>query len=123
MKQYKIFKHPSGSSEAVKHGWSWPSFFFSFIWALVKRMWGLGFGVLVGFIVFGFIVGLAGGGKGGDALINVVAIIVNIIFGVNGNRWREKNLVSRGFEQGATVTAANSDGAVAQYLKGANAER
>ena len=46
MKQYKVFKHPAGSIEAVKQGWSWPAFFFSFIWAMVKKMWGLGIGVL-----------------------------------------------------------------------------
>ena len=90
---------------------------------MVKKMWGLGVGVLIGFFVLGFINGAAGGGSSGDALINVVAIIANIIFGINGNSWREKNLASRGFEQVDTVTAANPEGAVALYLKGANAER
>lgn len=123
MKQYKVYKHPSVATEAVKQGWSWPGFFFSFIWAMVKKMWGLGVGVLIGFFVLGFINGAAGGGSSGDALINVVAIIANIIFGINGNSWREKNLASRGFEQVDTVTAANPEGAVALYLKGANAER
>lgn len=123
MKQYKVFKHPSGTSETVKQGWSWPAFFFNFIWAMVKKMWGLGVGVLVGFLVFGFILGLAGAGKGGDALINVVAVIVNIIFGVNGNKWRENNLISRGFEQVGAVTAANPEGAMALYLKAPSAER
>ena len=119
MKQYKVFKHPSGTSEAVKQGWSWPAFFFSFIWAMVKKIWGLGVGVLIGTLVFGFIVGAAGGGEGGDALINIVAIIVNVIFGMNGNSWREKNLISRGYEQVDTVTAANPEGAIALHLKAA----
>jgi hypothetical protein len=123
MKQYKVFKHPSGTSEAVKQGWSWPAFFFGFIWALVKRMWGLGVGVLIGGLVFGFIVGAFGGGKDGDALINIVAFIVNVIFGVNGNSWREKNLVSRGFEEVGTLTAANPESAVALDLKGPHAQR
>ena len=123
MKQYKVYKHPSGSTEAVKQGWSWPGFFFDFIWAMVKKMWGLGVGVLIGFFVLGFIIGAAGGGSGGDALINVAAIIAKIIFGVNGNSWREKNLVSRGFELVDTVTAANPEGAIALHLKGASAER
>ena len=59
MKQYKIFKHPSGNSEAVKQGWSWPAFFFSFIWAMVKKQWALGVSVFIGILVFGFIVGAA----------------------------------------------------------------
>ena len=114
MKQYKIFKHPSGSSEAVKQGWSWPAFFFSFIWAMVKKQWALGVGVFIGAIVFGFIVGIAGGS---DAIINIFSIILNIVFGINGNSWREKNLISRGYELVDTVTAANKDGAIALYLK------
>lgn len=123
MKQYKIFKHPSGTSEAVKQGWSWPAFFFSFIWAMVKKQWALGVSVLIGLLVFGFIVGAAGGDEGGGALINIVSIIINIIFGINGNSWRERNLISRGYEQVDTVTAANPEGAIALYLKTANAER
>lgn len=122
MKQYKVFKHPAGSHEAVKQGWSWPAFFFSFIWAMVKKMWGLGVGVLIGTFVLGFFVGAAGMGEGGDALINILAIILNVIFGLKGNAWREKNLASRGFELADTVTAANPEGAIALYLKGANAE-
>lgn len=121
MKQFKVFKHPAGSHEAVKQGWSWPAFFFSFIWAMVKKMWGLGVGVLIGTFVLGFFVGAAGMGDGGDVLINIFAIIVNVIFGLKGNSWREKNLASRGFERVDTVTAANPEGAIALYLKGANA--
>lgn len=120
MKQYKIFKHPSGSSEAVKQGWSWPAFFFSSIWAMVKKQWTLGVGTLVGLMLFGFIVGTSGSS---DALINIVSLIMNIIFGINGNSWRGKNLISRGYEQVDTVTASNSEGAVALYLKAASAER
>lgn len=118
MKQYNVFRHPSGTTEAVKQGWSWPGFFFNIIWAMVKKMWGLGAGVLIGFVVLNLIVGMAGGGSGGGALISVISIITNIIFGENGNSWFEKNLATRGFEQVDTVTAANPEGAIALYLKG-----
>jgi len=117
MKQYKVYVNPQGSHEAVKQGWSWPAFFFSFIWAMIKKMWGLGVGILVAFVVLGFIIGASGAGKGGDALINIAAIIANIIFGVNGNKWRENNLPTRGYEYKETVTAENPEGAVALYIK------
>jgi hypothetical protein len=122
MNQYKVYKHPSGATEAVKQGWSWPAFFFSFFWAMVKKMWGLGVGWLIGFFVIGMIVGMAGGGPDGDILINIAGLIANIIFAVNGNSWREKNLVSRGFERVDVVTASNPEGAMALYLKAANSE-
>ena len=123
MKQYKVYKHPSGSTEAVKQGWSWPGFFFIFFWSMVKKMWGLSVGVLVAFIVLGLITSAAGSGTSGDALIKVVGIIVSIIFGVKGNSWREKKLASRGFEQVDTVSAANPEGAIALHLKGAEPQR
>lgn len=124
MNQYKVFKHLSGTSEVVKQGWSWPAFFFLFIWAMVKKMWGLGVGgVFISPFVFGFIVGATKDGIGGIMLIDIVAIIVSFVFGGNGNSWREKNLVSRGFEQVDTVTAANPENAVALWLKATNAER
>ena len=118
MKQYKVFKHPSGAIEAVKQGWYWPAFFFSFIWAMVKKMWALGVGFFAAFFILGIILGLAGVKENAaNGLINIAAIIVNIVFGVNGNAWREKNLLSRGFEFRDTVTAANPDGAMALILK------
>ena len=117
MKEYKIYANPQSNYEAVKQGWSWPAFFFSFIWAMVKRMWGIGAGIFIGVFVFGFIVGASGAGPGGDALINLVSIIINIIFGINGNKWRETNLPARGYELKDTVSAANPEGAVALYIK------
>ena len=123
MKQYKIFQDSSGNSEAVKQGWSWPAFFFSFIWAFAKKLWLLGIAFIIGSLVFGLIVGAAGGGEGLDALINVVSIVISIVFGINGNSWREKNLFSRGYEQADTVTAASPEDAVALYVQAAGAER
>lgn len=117
MKQYKIFRHPSGTSEAVKQGWSWPAFFFGFIWAAVKKQWALSVAVAVCFFFLGFALANVG-----DELINIVGIIVSIVFGLNGNAWREKNLASRGYELMDTVTAANPEGATALYLKAADAE-
>lgn len=115
MKQFKVFKHPSGTIQAVKQGWCWPAFFFNCIWAMFAKMWALGVGYLLAALAFGLIIGASGTGEA-DVLINVVSIAANIVFGVNGNAWREKNLISRGFELKDTVTAANKDGAVALFL-------
>ena len=123
MKQFKVFEHPTGEVQAVKQGWCWPAFFFSFIWAMVSKMWGLGIGVFLASLTLGFVIGASGAGAGGDAIINIISIIVNIIFGVNGNAWREKSLISRGFELKDTVTASNKDGAVALFIKDSSASQ
>ena len=115
MKQYKIYSNPQGSYEAVKQGWSWPAFFFICIWAMVKKMWGIGVGVLVSFFALGFVFGASD--QGAEALLNVISIIANIIFGSNGNKWRENNLQKRGYDYKNTATAANPEGAIALYMK------
>ncbi len=120
MKQFKVFKQPAGEVQAIKQGWCWPAFFFGLIWALVSKMWGLGVGLLVAFLILGFTLGLAGAGDGADALINLASIGISIAFGVNGNAWREKNLLSRGFELKDTVSAENKDAAIALLAKNAS---
>jgi len=110
MKQYKVYKHPSGAIESVKQGWSWPAFLFSFIWALVKKMWAIGIGLLILSLVF-----ISMLGTGSDLLINAVSIIVSVIFGIYGNSWREKNLESRGYEMKDTITAENPEDAVTKF--------
>jgi hypothetical protein len=112
VKQYKIFKHPSGATEAVKQGWSWPAFLFSFIWAMVKKMWAIGIGLFILSLIFISMVG-----TGADLIINIISIIVSVVFGMYGNSWREKNLDSRGYEVQGTVTAANPEEAIALFMK------
>ena len=116
MKQYKVYANPQGNHEAVKQGWSWPAFFFSLIWAMIKKMWGLGVGVLIALLVLGFIIGISGV-SGTESLINAVVIMIKIMFGINGNKWREDNLSTRGYEYKKTVAAANPEGAIALCMK------
>jgi len=39
VKTFNIYHHPIHGYEAVKVGFSWPAFFFAFIWMLLKRLW------------------------------------------------------------------------------------
>ena len=118
MNQYKIFEHPAGAIEAVKQGWSWPAFSFGFLWAMVKKMWKLSICVVFAFLVIGFTIGIIGNEQWGEAIVNGLGVTANLIFGVHGNSWREKNLLSRGFNQKQTVAALNPKSAVALYSKG-----
>lgn len=127
MKQYKVYANPQGESEAVKVGWSWPAFFFSWIWALVKKMWGLGIGAFVAFFMLGVIEGAVEVGSTQDTamtvslIVNLVVFVAVILFGVHGNRWRETNLQSRGFEFKSDVTAQNPEAAIADWTKDSQA--
>ena len=114
MKQYRVFEHPSGSKEAVKQGWSWPALLFGVIWALIKKLWAI-FGGMIGVLVLFFILPP---GSGIDFICNLVGLAISIVFGLYGNSWREKNLVSRGFKPVAMVNAKNAEAAIASYLNG-----
>lgn len=117
MKQFKIFKHPSGAIEAVKQGWSWPAFFFGFVWAMMKKMWKLSIGVVLAILVIGFITGIAASEEMGEAILNGIGMTANLMFGVHGNSWREESLTARGFALKKTISAASPRAAVALYLE------
>jgi hypothetical protein len=112
MKQYKIFRHPQNQIEAVKQGWSWPAFFFTFIWALFKKRWLLAIGSLVGVTVVGIIVDAIAG-----KTVAGLGMAYGCMFGYEGNKWRESNLRTRGYDDVGTVTASNPEGAIAAFMK------
>ncbi len=117
MRQYKVFKHPAGATEAVKQGWSWPAFFFSCFWAMAKQMWIIGIALFIASMALGAYVGQAALGDDGEKIINILSVAISIIFGLKGNDWRELNLLGRGYEHADTVTATTPEGAIALFIK------
>ena len=106
MKQYAVFQHPTSGYEVVKNGWSWPAFFITWIWALVKRLWLVGvivflFGILVSSIPEAWLVG---------------DLIIRVVMGAKGNELRCKRLTDSGYEQVATVAARTPDHALKVHL-------
>jgi len=119
MKQFNVYENPSGMKEAVKQGWSWPGFFFNWIWCFVKKMSGLGFGVLGAYFGIGILSGILEMSEayGLSIIVNLAGIGVSIWVGSNGNEKRQENLISRGYELKTTVSASNPEGAIAMYTK------
>ncbi|MDF0666361.1 MAG: DUF2628 domain-containing protein [Nitrospira sp.] len=118
MKKFKIFKHSFGMMEVVKQGWSWPACCFNIFWALAKQMWVLGAGSLVAWFSFLIIGPVVLPDLLWTISYFIVSIGIGVVFGINGNDWREQNLVSRGFQYQGTVAAADSDSAIATFAKG-----
>ena len=112
MKKYKIYKSPLGMIEAVKTGWSWPGFFFTVIWLLVKKLYLTAGMVFLIAIVVGF-VELE---TGGTVFSSFFSVSIGLIVGLKGNQWRVKNFISRGFIFKTTVSAQTPDGALASYI-------
>ena len=129
MKVYKIFKDSIGQYEAVKQGWSWPAFFFEGIWACVKKMWGLGIVLIILnlFTLFPIPISVTDTGEmeiSGNAgfliILKFVALIIKFLLGAYGNKLREKNLISRGYQYQKKDTefiiAQNPQMAIIQYI-------
>ena len=55
MKQLDVYSHPVHGFEVVKNGFSWPGFFFTWIWMMLCRMW-VGAVVVVGAYFVGMFV-------------------------------------------------------------------
>ncbi len=106
MKKFSILQHPASGHEVVKDGWSWPAFFFTWLWAFVKKLWLIGvtvflFGILASSIPEAWLLG---------------ELIISLVMGAKGNELRRKRLRESGYEQVATVEARTPDGALAVHL-------
>lgn len=107
MNTYNIYKHPLFGMEAVKIGFSWPGLLFGIFWMLAKKLW-----VLAGlwFIVNTILIA-------SESEMAIGILIIPIIVGFWGNKWREFNLSQRGYEQIASIQADTPDAALAQVAK------
>jgi len=117
MKQFTIYAHPQGGYEAVEHGWSWIACSFGPFWALTKKMWAVGFGVLGAFFVIWGIATASMGMDNANLIINVGSVVQCVVFGAYGMKWQKTHLESRGFVFEDTVIAENTKGAIERYMK------
>ena len=108
MNQYSIFQHATLGLEAVKNGWSWPAFLFTWIWAFVKRLYLIGWIALLAVMLLSSI-------PVPEAWM-VGNLIISIAMGAKGNELRVKRLRVSGYEEVATVGARTPDGALAAHL-------
>ena len=119
MKTFDVYKHPTQGYEVVKMGFSWPAFFFTWLWAFIKKLWGYGLAALG--LLFVFVIIEAEfqleGSRGGVLVMSLFQLGVLIWFGQMGNKWRTSNLKKRGYEHIQTLQAETSDAAIASVAK------
>jgi hypothetical protein len=109
MAQYDVFKDAFGHKKAVKHGWSWPAFLFTAIWALVKGM-SILFVVLfvleVSLLVLSQISGFL-------AMISwTIDLGISVYFGMYGNEMCLRFIERRGYKYTKRVVASSPGKAV-----------
>tara|TARA_Y100001970_G_scaffold115500_1_gene143951 strand:+ start:3419 stop:3781 length:363 start_codon:yes stop_codon:yes gene_type:complete len=114
MKTFKIFESPLGMREAVKVGWSWPAFLFTLIWLLVKKLYVIAF-ILWSLALIIIYVEIEAGT--GDTISSIFSLIVGIVGGIQGNKWREDNLIERGYRSETALKAMTPEGALALFVQ------
>lgn len=108
MKTFAIYEQSENNRVAVKVGFCWPAFFFSFWWCLAARLWERA-GIAFGCSVVVLIIEMAAE----SVVIGFIGLmIIGAIVGWNGNKWRRTNLRARGFNLVAVVESGSKDGAL-----------
>ena len=111
MKKFSVYQHPVLGYEAVKQGFSWPAFIFSWIWALTKKLWL--HGILMGcFDVLLMILAVNIFADPFATPTEIILWIARLFFGFRGNAWRASNLKKRGYGFAGIVDAEDEDIAI-----------
>ncbi len=112
--RYSVYSHPSLGHEVIKNGFSWPAFFFTWIWAFIKKLWGYGIGFIVVLFLLLVIESVLQerGSSGGVLIMLFLQFAAFIIFGVNGNKWRSESMGRRGYNLIGRSLASTPDGAL-----------
>lgn len=117
MKTFAIYEQSENNRVAVKVGFSWPGFFLSMIWLLFARLWERA-GITAGCTVALYIIALIFASFSAPGTVNFImtvgGVVIGIIIGENGNRWRRTNLRARGFGLVAVVESESKDEALAK---------
>ena len=116
MKDFNIYTKKSKQPISVKIGWSWPAFFFNFIWLITKRLWLLFLmsGALM--ILVQTVVSDNMGGNGEDYFfVLIVGFVICLILASNGNQIFQDKLIRKGYKFTAKVIAKNKTLAAIQY--------
>ena len=123
-RRWSVYEHPTLGHQAVKQGFSWPAALASVAWLFGKRLYvhALVWAAVM-LLALGMLLAVEGmtpiSGRGSYAAVIWLALAVLwIVPGFLGNRWRENDLLRRGFElRAAALPALNADAAVARATR------
>ncbi|MDH3867667.1 MAG: DUF2628 domain-containing protein [Desulfobulbaceae bacterium] len=130
-KQWSIYTK-GGKIEAVKHGFCWPAFFFTFGWAIFKRLWlvAISYFVILNFMEFmiyytlllmdfEFAAFQVAGFKIDAFYISIITLelIFRFTFGYSGNKLVAFRLEKKGLWKSIIFNAKNKQSAIEQYKR------
>jgi len=104
---------PEPDLRAIKEGFSWPAFVFSFFWAIVKGYWLVAICILVVSGAISLALGVFGLDLFGQAVVNIA---FNMLVGFFANDMARWTLAQRGYVEEEVVSGVSRDHALEQYL-------
>src|SRR6267142_1967356 len=112
---FDVFKNSAGDLRAVERGFSWPGFFFSWIWAFHGRLWLIGSALFVLLLILGLI-RLALSWEG-TFLVSLGSLAIQIVIGLKGNSWKSRALEDHGYLRLGTIEARSRPEALAKVTQ------
>lgn len=117
MNQFKMYIGPGGDVKAVKCGWNWAGFFFTYFWAGISKLWSLGvFSFMLHLVLIAVLLFAENNIEQVFHLTAAIWMVVKFVFGFKGNELVEKSLCDLGYEFKETMTCVNAEYAV-YYFK------
>ncbi len=130
MKLYTIYVNSQGDHKAIKQGWSWPAFLFTWGWAITKGIWALSklsAALLAILLMVAFIMASLTSSASMNSMIELFTVYMgyliiafSFIMGAKGNQWVKDSLVIQGYKDKENIIAQNSAAAIVLYREGAN---
>lgn len=120
MRTYKVFRSPnSGLYQAVKSGFSWPAFFFTFFWmrlANVPRdgfpaVWSAWLG-LIALLLFGAAGAFLDMPAVTHLLLPFAGVVYSVFVGMHANEWLAYDKKQSGWECVETIDADSEYNAI-----------
>ncbi|KAA5539486.1 hypothetical protein FYK55_24450 [Roseiconus nitratireducens] len=120
MRPYKVFRSPnSGLYQAVKIGFNWPAFFFTYFWMALTKVPRLGFpafwSALIGpfaLLVFGAAEALLDMPNVTHPLFLFVWFVYSVFVGMHANEWLACDKEQAGWDDAGTIEADSEYNAI-----------
>jgi hypothetical protein len=103
---------PEADIRLVKEGFSWPAFFFSFVWALWCRLWLVAAGLLILEVAVGAVLSFLNDDWGTQAAVSLGTAVLIGVFANDLKRW---TLFRRNYSEVAVVTGSGIDAAERRF--------
>ena len=115
MKTFELYEL-SSDIKAIKQGISFPAFFFTWIWALIKCQWLAAILLIIITFLLSFLLTEATMSPGHTHLISISSLLImHLLCGGYGNKWLAHTLQKKGYHLIGTVRARNKLSAIQKH--------